>query len=85
MKYIVNLQNGNLDTSKMFHNAHAAINDRYPLLSRKEMRKVWKDVYNVTIHYELRFQEDLDNNDGIWTDIEFESEDDFVLFKLMWG
>jgi hypothetical protein len=55
------------------------------LYNRKGMRKVWKELFNITIKYAPETREDELNDDGYWIGLEFESESAAMLWLLEWS
>jgi hypothetical protein len=82
MSYIVKLEK-----CEWFDSVHCLLLDyacKNNIYGRVLMRKVWKDRCNVIIHYHAEREEDRLRDDGIWTALEFESKEAYVLFMLEW-
>ena len=60
-----------------FQKAHTALVQKYAYLnpSRKKLRELWKQIYNITVIIES----------DRWCAAEFESEKDYVAFILKWS
>jgi len=83
MPYKVDI-NQYLQDRNIFHNAHDALIFTYPNHNLEDIRQLWKNIYGVKIIYKTITSQACDPYQ-IWTAMEFESKEHYVLFVLEWS